>query len=115
MQSEAKAQYALQQLHANGSIPRNFTLPRLTNCLMGRLNAANYPYRPTVSILLQYFKRPWIIDKMVCVTEHHICSHGHMYLYCHAMLVSICMVSICMACCMHVCMCGSWPHHVMLK
>jgi hypothetical protein len=50
----------MRALQDSGAMPRTVTLQTLSNCVMGHLNPSTYPGRPRVSVLLQYFKRPWV-------------------------------------------------------
>lgn len=55
----------LDKLQKEGALPQGADLTGVSACIMGRLNTHLFPYQPVVSFMLQYFKRPWMINKIV--------------------------------------------------
>ncbi|GAX76660.1 hypothetical protein CEUSTIGMA_g4106.t1 [Chlamydomonas eustigma] len=60
-----ESEAVISQLRATHHLPHNATFSYVSHCLSSRLEPALYHGRPKVSFLLQYFKRPQMIDSFV--------------------------------------------------
>lgn len=70
------SQWARQQLEAQltrlqgiGALSKEATRNNIGGCVASRLNPSQFPDIPRVSFILQYFKRPWMIGKLVEVVQ----------------------------------------------
>jgi hypothetical protein len=61
---EARAQAVWQQAQAEHSLPAATQLQQVAHCFSARLSQDLYPYRPKLSILLQYWKRPEAAERI---------------------------------------------------
>jgi len=55
----------VSELQQGGVVPPKATLDDVFKCVYAALNPVLYEGRPKVSILLQYFRRPWMIEEYV--------------------------------------------------
>eukprot|EP00195_Chlamydomonas_chlamydogama_P008769 CAMPEP_0202897606 /NCGR_PEP_ID=MMETSP1392-20130828/6329_1 /ASSEMBLY_ACC=CAM_ASM_000868 /TAXON_ID=225041 /ORGANISM="Chlamydomonas chlamydogama, Strain SAG 11-48b" /LENGTH=188 /DNA_ID=CAMNT_0049583291 /DNA_START=128 /DNA_END=691 /DNA_ORIENTATION=+ len=63
--AEKKFEEVLHQLHASSPDLAALKEMDIRKCVYGRTNAHGYEYRPRVSFMMQYFKRPWIIKPFI--------------------------------------------------
>mmetsp|Transcript_27600 Transcript_27600/g.60380 ORF Transcript_27600/g.60380 Transcript_27600/m.60380 type:complete len:448 (+) Transcript_27600:355-1698(+) len=55
----------VEGMKRSGALPNEAPVRLVQRCVYGRLNTHLYEYRPRLSLMMQYFKRPWIIHKYI--------------------------------------------------
>lgn len=60
-----KIQKLLRELFLNGSLRQPISIENDAGCFLHHLNTELYPHRPTISFILQYYKRPWMIRHFI--------------------------------------------------
>ena len=62
---EEKLEALIADLKRNNEIPNDTTSMNVRTCVYGQLNAQMYEYRPKISLMMQYFKRPQAIAPFI--------------------------------------------------
>ena len=63
-QLKAKVEHEVKALQDQGVLPPQTTAQRVSACIMGRLNPHLYPEQITVSFIVEYYKRPWVVKQI---------------------------------------------------
>lgn len=63
VEEENKVMGFINELQGKGVLTANVDLKKVSSCVMGRLNTQLHHGHPVVTFMLQYWKRPWIIEK----------------------------------------------------
>ena len=67
---------SLERLHSSSQLPAGSARDVVAQCAgSGRLNPGHYADRPDVSILMEYFKRPWMVSKTAILMKES-CSRS---------------------------------------
>jgi len=66
---QSKVGASMEALKREGTLPQEAKLEELSSCLLRRMNPNLYAGTPTISFMLQYFKRPWVVKRIVEATQ----------------------------------------------
>lgn len=72
----SRASQEIASLQQSGHLAANVTMKHLAPCVFNRIHSHNFAEQPEVSFMLQYFKRPWVVQELVRRMEGcQVCAH----------------------------------------